>query len=335
MNNNNYLRDEPKLSIPMVSEFLGISTQAIHQHIKNKGLVLPRFGNKSYLTNSLSRDLFNIRFKKKIVAVQIVKGGTGKTTTTDEISSCACAFGSKNLVIDLDPQGNYSDLYNIDTDECATIVDVLKGDSSIDDAIINVSPGLDIIPSRIENVIIDNCISTNRMNLASVFKNMLNKEADKYDYIFIDCPPTLNLAVTAASLYADIVVSPLNPDKFSSKGLEILRNEINQIKKNFDKIVDFKLFLNKFSNKTILSDKAIMNLLSDETLSSHLLKSTIPFTQEIPNLSDDNKNSFLHLKKSTVRSDFLALTQEILGFSKSDVKLTVKEKIENQEAAFV
>ena len=314
------LRQEAKLSIPMVADFLGISAQGVHHQLKSKGIIAPRIGNKSYINHEIAKTLFNITFQKKVIVGQIVKGGTGKTTTIDYISSCANAFGAKVLIIDADPQGNLTDLFDIEPDEHPALIDVVKGDALLSDAIININPGFDLIPSRIENVVLDTIIVNDRMSVELFYSNLLEDIQEKYDYIFIDCPPTLGLAVTAASLFADLIIAPLNPDKFSSKGLAILRHEIKLLQKNFKKKVHFKVYLNKFSSKTILSDKTVMTLLSDEALSPHVLSTTIQFSQEIPNLSDENKNVFSHLKKSVSRDDFCLLTQEILGFNKNNVK---------------
>tara|TARA_B110000879_G_scaffold187910_1_gene250170 strand:+ start:591 stop:1598 length:1008 start_codon:yes stop_codon:yes gene_type:complete len=324
------LRQEPKLSITSVADFLGISAQGVHHQLKSKNIDLPRIGNKGYINHTIAKNLFNIKFDKKIIVGQIVKGGTGKTTTIDYLSSCVNSFGAKVLLIDADPQGNLTDLFNIDADKHATLIDVVKNESSLKNAIISINPGLDLIPSRIENVVLDTTIINDRMSVDLFYRNLLEEVQDHYDFIFIDCPPTLGLAVTAASLFADVIIVPLNPDKFSSKGLEILRQELKLLQRNFKKNINFKVYLNKFSSKTILSDKTVMRLLSDHNLSPHVLSTTIQFSQEIPNLSSENKNAFLQLKKSIIRDDFCLLTQELLGFTKNDVT-TLKQQKSNLE----
>jgi len=131
-------------------------------------------------------------------------------------------------------------------------------------------------------------------------------------------------AVTAASLYADTILAPLNPDKFSAKGLKILKQEVDTLNKRFDKSIEYKVFLNKFSGKTILSDKAIMSLISDPDLEGKVLSTTVQYAQvsttvqyaqEIPNITDENRSSFSNLKKSLVRDDFDRLTRELLNIT--------------------
>lgn len=312
--NNNQSR-QPKRAISDVAEFLGISMQAVHKQLKNKSINCEKIGNKNYITFDSARELFNFNFKRKKIAVQIVKGGTGKTTTINNIASCANTYGAKVLLIDADPQGNLTDANGVDAENYPALIDLLKGDASIDDSIVTVSNGLDLIPSRIENVILDNEIVNGRYPLEKLYSNLLNSIEQNYDFIFIDCPPTMGQAVTAASLYADTILAPLNPDKFSAKGLKILKQEVDTLNKHFGKKIEYRVFLNKFSAKTILSDKAIMSLISDPELEGKVLSTTVQYAQEIPNITDDNKSAFSNLKKSLVRDDFARLTQELLDIS--------------------
>lgn len=312
---NNKILNQPKRSIAEVAEFLNVSTQAVHKQLRTKNINCEKIGNKSYLTFDTAKQIFNFKFKKKKIAVQIVKGGTGKTTTIDNIASCANTYGARVLIIDTDPQGNLTDANGIDAEEYPVLIDVIKGDAKIEDCIIKLSNGLDLISSRIENVILDNEIVNKRLPLDNLYNNILANVENNYDFILIDCPPTMGQAVTAATLYADVILAPLNPDKFSAKGLKILKHEIDTLNKNFNKNIIYRVYLNKFSGKTILSDKAIMSLISDPELEGRVLSTTVQYAQEIPNVTDDNKNAFSTLKKSIVREDFDNLTRELLEIS--------------------
>ena len=106
--------NQPKMSIAAAANFLKISTQGIHKQLKSRGLTCQKIGNKSFITFDIARKLFEIQFKKKKIIGQIVKGGTGKTTTIDNIASCANTYGARVLIIDADPQGNLTDAYGVD-----------------------------------------------------------------------------------------------------------------------------------------------------------------------------------------------------------------------------
>ena len=132
-------------------------------------------------------------------------------------------------------------------------------------------------------------------------------------------------AVTDASLYADIILAPLNPDKFSAKGLKILKCEVETLNKRFKTNISYRVFLNKYSGKTILSDKAIVSLISDPDLEGRILQTTVQFSQEIPNITDTNRNLFSHLKKLPTRDDFDRLTRELLGILPSQARKNIDE----------
>jgi len=304
--------NQPKMSIPRAAKFLGISPQAVHKKLKSKALSCEKIGNKSYISFNIARELFRIPFNRKKIAIQIVKGGTGKTTAIDNISSCANTYGARVLIVDTDPQGNLTDANGVDAEEYPILIDVIKGTSPIEDCVVPISEGFDIIPSRIENVILDNEIVNHRLPLDKLFKNLLGPIENNYDFIFLDCPPTMGQAVTAASLYSDTILAPLNPDRFSAKGLKILKNEVENLNRNYHKKIEYKVFLNKFSGKTLLSDKAVVSLISDPELDGKVLSTTVQNAQEIPNITDTNKNIFKILKKSSVREDFDRLTRELL-----------------------
>lgn len=311
---------QPKMTISHAANFLNVSGQAVHKQIKLKNIICPKLGNKLYLTYHQARQLFNFSFAHKVIVGQIVKGGTGKTTSIDNIASCANTYGAKVLKIDADPQGNLTDACGIDAENRPVLIDVITNESSIEDAIVNISDGVDLIPSRIENVILDNVIVNERLPLHTLYKDLLEPIASNYDFIFIDCPPTMGQAVTAASLYADTILAPLNPDKFSAKGLKILKREVDTLNKRFKNDIAYKVFLNKFSGKTILSEKAIVSLLSDPDLEGRILQTTVQFSQEIPNITDGNKNLFSSLKSSPTRDDFDRLTRELLEITPARAK---------------
>jgi chromosome partitioning protein len=326
---------QPKMSIAHAANFLNVSGQAVHKQIKLKNIICPKLGNKLYLTYEQSKQLFNIKFSHKVIVGQIVKGGTGKTTTIDNIASCVNTYGAKVLKIDADPQGNLTDACGIDAEDKPVLIDVINDNVDIKDAIISVTNGVDIIPSRIENVILDNVIVNERLPLHELYRDLLSPIAADYDFIFIDCPPTMGQAVTAASLYADIILAPLNPDKFSAKGLKILKGEVDTLNKRYKTNIAYKVFLNKFSGKTILSEKAIVSLINDPDLEGRILQTTVQFSQEIPNITDGNKNLFSLLKSSTTRDDFDRLTRELLEITPAQAKKIPDESqvIDDEEVA--
>lgn len=319
--------EAPKMSIATAAQFLNVSVQAIHKHLKINHLSCKKLGNKTYITHGIAQKIFGLKFQQKVIVGQIVKGGTGKTTAIDNIACCANTYGAKVLKIDADPQGNLTDASGVAAENLPTLIDIItenkdlvkQTDRSIKECVVKLAPGLDLIPSRIENVVLDNVIIQKRLPIQSLYSILLKPIIDDYDFIFIDCPPTMGQAVTAASLFADIILAPLNPDKFSAKGLEILKQEIETLNSNFKTNIIYKVFLNKFSSKTILSDKAVVSLIADPALQDRVLSTTVQFSQEIPNSLEEDKNVFYHLRKSIIREDFDRLTRELLKIEPTEV----------------
>ncbi len=332
-NKSNSVFFQPKLSVASAARLLGVSIQAIHQQLKAKEIACPKFGNKLFITHDSAKQIFNLNFKKKKIAAQIVKGGTGKTTTIENIASCVNAYGAKVLKIDIDPQANLTDSSGVDPENLPVLVDVIKGEADIEDCIISVAEGVDLIASRIENSVLDNEIVNRRLPLDRLFNNLLEPISDQYDFIFIDCPATLGQSVAATTLYVDTVVVPLNPNKYSEKGLTILKKEVQNLEKAYKKQINYMVYLNKFSGKTVLSDKAVGSLISDPDLEGRILSTTIPLAQEIENLTDKNRNVFLTLSRSMVRDDFELLTQELLEISPNSTT-KVNQSLDSIEATY-
>ena len=305
-------KSQPKMPVTHVAELLGVSIQAIHKQLKSLGVTCPKTGNKSYFTHDIAKKYFKYHFDFKRIVFQIVKGGTGKTTAIHNISCAASLYGAKILTIDLDPQGNLTDAFNVNAEEAPVMIDIVEERAKIQDSIISVTEGIDLIPSRIENVMLDSKLALSRAPLHKVFNNLLGKIEKNYDFVFIDCPPMIGHSVTAASLYADIILIPLNPDRFSTKGLQILKNEIYNIKAQYQTEINYKVFLNKFSGNTILSDKAIQTIFHHEGELENTLNTAIRQSQEIPNAIDQNVNLFSSTRKSMSRDDFDLITRELL-----------------------
>ena len=304
---------KPKMPATVAAELLGVSIQAIHKQLKTLGIQCPKIGNKSYITHKIAKKLFHLNFEPKKIAFQIVKGGTGKTTAIHNVSCASSLYGAKVLAIDLDPQGNLTDAFNINPEAMPVLIDVIEEQASIEQAITPVEEGIFLIPSRIENVTLDSKLALTKAPLHNIFNNLLEKIENNYDFIFIDCPPTIGHSVTAASLYVNLMLIPLNPDRFSAKGLHILKDEIKNVKRQYKKELKYKIFLNKFSGNTILSDKTLQTIFSDEAEHGNTLSTAVRQAQEIPNATDNKLNLFSSVKKSIAKDDFDLLTKELLN----------------------
>jgi len=175
----------------------------------------------------------------KIVAFLNQKGGVGKTTTCVNMSGYLAKMGKKVLLLDIDPQGNASSNVGIDKDsKQKTIYNVIVDDNTIDEVILKTKlENLDVIPSDVDLAGAE--IELVQMNnREKVLRSILRKIKDKYDYICIDCPPSLGLITVNALTACDSVLIPIQCEYFALEGLSQLMYTIKLVKKHLNENID-------------------------------------------------------------------------------------------------
>ena len=172
----------------------------------------------------------------KIISVVNQKGGVGKTTTVVNISAVFSALGKKVLVIDFDPQSNASSGLGVELEdkEKHNVYDILLGEKKVEDVILKTKiPNLDIIPCTVD-------LAGAEVDLATVnnrefkLKTELSSVADNYDFIFIDCPPSLSLLTINALVASTTILIPLQCEFFALEGLSYLLDTAERIRDNFN-----------------------------------------------------------------------------------------------------
>ena len=170
----------------------------------------------------------------KIISIANQKGGVGKTTTTINLSSLLAAAEKRTLLVDIDPQSNSSSGLSV-TNQTPSVYEVLIGIKNINDVIINTfMPFLDMLPSNI-NLVGAEIEMVDIENRESLLRNALAEVKDKYDYILIDCPPSLGLLTLNSLTSSDSVLIPVQCEYFALEGLGQLLNTINIVKKHYNK----------------------------------------------------------------------------------------------------
>jgi chromosome partitioning protein len=310
----------PKMLVSDAAEFLDMTVQGVHKRLKSKKMPFERSLNKIFFRHDTARKLFNVKFKQKIIAVQIVKGGTGKSTLTHSIAVRANLYGAKVLCVDIDQQGNLSQAFQVNPEKSPILMDIISKDVDVNEAIIPISTGLDLIPSRIENAALDNTLMLQMSPLDRVYNEILEPLRQKYDLILIDCPPSLGQSVAAAALTADLIISPVTPEKFSLSGLKVTAQEIMSLEKKYKRKSNLKIVLNKFDNRTTLSHETLSILIKHPIYSLKLFKNYIRANQEFPNVIAQGISIYDSLRSTTAKEDIDMLTKEILGICSTDTK---------------
>lgn len=304
---------EPKMLVSEAAEALGVTSQALHNQIKRKSLKHEKSRNRVYFGHKTAKELLSLNFSSQVLCFQIVKGGTGKTSMCLAMGVRASLYGARTLLIDLDQQGNLTKACRINSHDTPIMIELINRDISIEEGIVTVYEGLDILPSRIENALLDSNLMLKRLPLDRIYKEMIAPLKNKYDLIIIDCPPALGSSVTAAALAADRIVAPVTPSEFSLEGLEITKQEIRNIEKNFHTKLLLSPLLNEFDVRTSLSHETMKFLMTN--YEDTLIRSVVRKSQEFENVLTKGESIYDSLNTSPAREDIDLLTREILNIS--------------------
>jgi len=304
----------PKILATEAAEFLNISLPAIHKQLKSKGYFYSKNKNKVFFDHSTAKKIFNLRFKPSCWSWLNLKGGVGKTNLSFATAIRLSLYGAKIAVIDLDQQGNFTQACNIDAENKPILIDILRNKNNINDCLVKVIDGLYVVPSRIDNAVLDNMFSINNLPVDRVIKKIVDHLKTSFDFIFIDCPPSLSATSSSAALASDNIVVPLDPERFSLSGLEITLTELqNNVFQLYEKDINTKILLNKFDARTSLSHETLSYLLSCPQYKDRMFKTFIRTSQDFPNSVANNISIFDSTRPSTSKEDINLLAIEIIN----------------------
>lgn len=251
----------------------------------------------------------------KVIAIANQKGGVGKTTTAVNLSSCLAFKGKKVLIIDIDPQGNTTSGLGVDKKSInKSIYDVLINDETIENALMNTAlENLKICTSNIQLVgaeveLVSVISRETRMKVA------ISSIRNNYDFILIDCPPSLGLLTLNALTAADTILVPIQCEYYALEGLSQLMNTVKLVQRHLNPALDVEgVVLTMFDARTNLSIQVVEDV--KKHFKNKVYRTVIPRNVRLSEAPSFGLPIILYDEKSKGAECYLELAQEVIDYS--------------------
>mgnify|MGYP001423138319 CR=1 FL=1 len=262
----------------------------------------------------------------KTIAIVNQKGGVGKTTSTVNLGVGLAQAGNRVLLVDDDPQHSLTislGIRNADDDLDTTLATAMQAeirDESVpwEEGIIHSGEGVDLLPANIELSGVEMSLF-NAMSREQVLKSVLSRVKENYDYILIDCMPSLGLMSINALAAADSVIIPSAPDFLSTKGLNLLIRTISRARRQINpKLKIDGILFTMVDSRTNEAKEIIASLRAHYGEKIRVFGAEIPFSVRAAETSGRGKSIYAHDKNGKVAAAYHALTKEVLEIERKN-----------------
>jgi len=248
----------------------------------------------------------------KIVAIANQKGGVGKTTTAVNLASCLAHAGIKTLIVDLDPQANATAGLSVDLENIKkSSYEVLINNLDIQDAIMNTMMGsLDLVPAHIRLVGAELEL-VNVEDREKMFLNAVENVKDQYEYILIDCPPSLGLITLNALTGADTILIPIQCEYYALEGLRQLLNTIRLVQRHLNTELTIEgVLLTMYDGRLNLSNQVVSEV--KEYFQDKVFRTVIRRNIKLAESPSYGKPILLYDPASIGAQDYMSLSKELI-----------------------
>lgn len=243
----------------------------------------------------------------KVIAIANHKGGVGKTTSVASLGDALALKGKKVLLIDLDAQQNLSYSLSGNEDPDMSVYDTLVKDREL--PIVNVRKNVDLVPASLELARAEIDMAT-KIAREGILKSALENNLTNYDYVIIDCPPSLGIVTTNALVAADEIYIPLTAEALPLKGLTMLDDVISEVKRRVNPKLELGgVFFTRYNNRKL--NKEVVSMI-EQRYGDKVFSTKIRENIALAEMPLSGNSIFEYDSKSNGAKDYMSLAKEVI-----------------------
>lgn len=301
----------PQIPIDEIADILGVEPEDASVIAKGAGVLSSRLRRLRPADARALLERRGFRFPKRNIVFHCLKGGASKTTLAYNTAFRLAQVGARVLLVDLDKQANATHSF-VTKPGAFCFVDLVTEKAKIEQAIVPVCPFLDLLPSSLENARLETELIHRQRNPQTFYRDLFSSVRDHYDFLILDLPPDLSHNTFLSTLFADLIVIPVNSDVYSLSGMRMTLESIEGIRKQFSRTdQDVLVVLSKFDAR----EKSALGFLSElkELGSARLLPTVIRMDITFKTAQAKAKSVFQIRRRSRAKEDMDLLVREVSG----------------------